>query len=408
MIMSRRSREAGQFAMPVRTLILALTCAVLGMPLLAGCTDNTTTDNPAATASANPRALTVQATDSECKLSAASAPSGTLTFAVTNGGSKPTEFYLYGEDGKRIIGEVENIGPGITRELVLKVMPGSYITACKPGMTGDGIRAPFTVSDSGEEQQGSAGSNAKLVKQANENYREYVEDQTEHLVAMTAKFVAAYTAGKDDKARAVYPVARMHWERIETVAESFGDLDPKLDLREADLEPGQKWTGWHRLEKDLWPARAKNYEPLSKAERVAYSDDLVKNTVVLHNRVPKLDFSADEIANGSRGLLDEVATGKVTGEEEYWSRTDLWDFQANIEGASVAFEGLRPLLTERDPALESHIAAKFATVQALLNAQREGAGFKTYDKLSKAEVKELSDAVNALAEPLSKLAAAVV
>ena len=93
-----------------------------------------------ATASANPRALTVQATDAECKLSATSAPSGTLTFAVTNGGKKVTEFYLYGEDGKRIIGEVENIGPGITRELVLKVEPGSYITACKPGMAGDGLR----------------------------------------------------------------------------------------------------------------------------------------------------------------------------------------------------------------------------------------------------------------------------
>jgi len=121
-----------------------------------------------------------------------------------------------------------------------------------------------------------------------------------------------------------------------------------------------------------------------------------------------LDFSADEIANGSRGLLDEVATGKITGEEEYWSRTDLWDFQANIEGALVAFEGLRPLLQQRDPNLEAQIAGKFATVQALLDAQRVGDGFKTYDKLSQADVKQLSDAVNALSEPLSKLAAAVV
>jgi iron uptake system component EfeO len=410
MIMIRPSRTAGDFAMPVRrTLILASTCAMFGVPILAGCTDNTTaTDNPGASASPNPRALTVQATDSECQLSATSAPSGTLTFAVTNAGSKVTEFYVYGEDGKRIVGEVENIGPGITRELVLKVEPGTYITACKPGMTGDGIRAPFSVSDSGEGQQGYEVSSAELVKQANENYREYVEDQTEQLVAMTAKFVAAYQAGKDDEARALYPVARMPWERIETVAESFGDLDPKLDLREADLEPGQKWTGWHRLEKDLWPARAKNYEPLSKAERVTYSADLVKNTAVLHDRVPKLNFSADEIANGSRGLLDEVATGKITGEEEYWSRTDLWDFQANVEGALVAFEGLRPLLKERDPDLESRIAAEFATVQALLDAQRQGDGFKTYDKLTQPEVKELSDAVNALSEPLSKLAAAVV
>jgi iron uptake system component EfeO len=408
MIMTRSSRGAREFAVPVRTLILASSCAVLGMPVLAACTDNTQTESPGAAASANPRALTVQSTDAECKVSATSAPSGTLTFAVTNGGSKVTEFYLYGEDGKRIVGEVENIGPGITRELVLKVEPGSYITACKPGMAGEGIRAPFAVSDSGEEQQGASGNDVELVEQANQNYREYVEDQTEQLVSMTAKFVAAYKAGNDDEARAIYPVARMHWERIETVAESFGDLDPKLDLREADLEPRQKWTGWHRLEKDLWPARAKNYKPLTKTERVAYSDDLVKNTAILHDRVPKLTFSADEIANGSRGLLDEVATGKITGEEEYWSRTDLWDFQANIEGAFVGFEGLRPLLKEKNPDLDTHIAAKFAAVQALLDAQREGDGFKTYDKLTKAEVKELSDAVNALSEPLSKLAAAVV
>jgi iron uptake system component EfeO len=408
MIMTRPSRGAREVAVPVRTLILASSCAVLGMPLLAGCTDNTQTESPGAAASANPRALTVQSTDAECKLSAPSAPSGTLTFAVTNGGSKVTEFYLYGEDGKRIVGEVENIGPGITRELVLKVEPGNYITACKPGMAGDGIRAPFSVTDSGEDRQGASGNDVELVEQANQKYREYVEDQTEQLVAMTAEFVAAYKAGKDDEARALYPVARMPWERIETVAESFGDLDPKLDLREADLEPGQKWTGWHRIEKDLWPARAKNYEPLSKAQRAAYSDDLVKNTAILHERVPKLTFSADEIANGSRGLLDEVATGKITGEEEYWSRTDLWDFQANIEGAFVGFDGLRPLLKQKNPELDSQIAAKFAAVQALLDAQREGDGFKTYDKLSKAEIKELSNAVNALSEPLSKLAAAVV
>jgi iron uptake system component EfeO len=406
MITTRLSRRARSFSLPIRTLILTSTGALVSLPLLAGCTDNAPggTDT---TAGGNPRALTVQATDSECKLSTTSAPSGTVTFAVTNGGSKVTEFYLYGEDGKRVVGEVENIGPGITRELVLKVEPGNYITACKPGMVGDGIRAPFSVSDSGDEQ-GSGGYDIQLVERANDNYRQYVEDQSEQLVAMTAKFVAAYKAGNDDQARALYPVARMHWERIETVAESFGDLDPKLDLREADLEPGQKWTGWHRLEKDLWPARAKNYKPLSSAQRVAYSDDLVQNTAILQKRVPNLDFSADEIANGSRGLLDEVATGKITGEEEYWSGTDLWDFQANIDGAFVAFEGLRPLLKQRNPVLETQIAANFATVQALLDIHREGDGFKTYDKLSQPEVKELSDAVNALSEPLSKLAAAVV
>ncbi len=98
----------------------------------------------------------------------------------------------------------------------------------------------------------------------------------------------------------------------------------------------------------------------------------------------------------------------MTGEEEYWSRTDLWDFQANVDGARVAFEGLRPVLKTRQPALDTQIDDRFAALQTLLDQHKVGDGFKTYDKLSKNEVKALSDAVNALSEPLSKLTAAVL
>ena len=157
-----------------------------------------------------------------------------------------------------------------------------------------------------------------------------------------------------------------------------------------------------------WPARAAGYKALDTKGRAKYADDLMKNTNTLYDKTRDLTFSADQIANGSRALLDEVATGKVTGEEEYWSRTDLWDFQANVDGARVGFDGLRPLLQDKDDALDKQIDEKFVALQKLLDAQRSGNGFKTYDKLTKVEVKELSDAVNALSEPLSKLAAAVI
>jgi iron uptake system component EfeO len=200
----------------------------------------------------------------------------------------------------------------------------------------------------------------------------------------------------------------MHWERIEPVAESFGDLDPKTDLREADLEPGQKWTGWHRIEKDLWPERAKGYRALTPAQRTFYADDLVSNIKTLYKRTRTISFTVDQIGNGAKGLLDEVATGKVTGEEEYWSRTDLWDFQANIDGAKVAWEGLRPILKIRDPKLDRSIGQRFDALQKLLDEHRSGDGFVLYDQLTPVQVKQLSDAVNALSEPLSQLTAAVV
>jgi iron uptake system component EfeO len=397
------TRRPGSPRPAVRRLVpLATAGALLALPVLTGCTDNAQSSGP----SADPRALTVAASDTSCGVSGTGAPSGKLTFTVTNSGSKVNEFYLLAGDGLRIVGEIENIGPGITRDLVLTAPAGSYFTACKPGMVGDGIRAPFVVAESG---QGTAASSndGELVAVANTNYASYVRDQADQLLARTQEFVAAYKAGDDAKAKALYPVARVHWERIEPVAESFGDLDPKTDARQADLESGQRWTGWHRIEKDLWPARAKGYKPLSTSARATYADDLLKNTRTLDARTRTLTFTTDQIANGARGLLDEVATTKVTGEEEYWSRTDLYDFQANVDGARVAYEGLRPILQQRDKALDGQLDTRFTALQSLLDKQKVGDGFALYDEVGKSDVKALSDAVNALAEPLSKLTAAV-
>jgi iron uptake system component EfeO len=350
-------------------------------------------------------ALTVKSTSKACEISASKAPSGNLVFKVTNDGSEVTEFYLLADDGLRIVGEVENIGPGLTRNLVVQAGPGSYFTACKPGMVGDGIRSPFTVTDSGAKL--ATGDVAALLDTATEQYRLYVRDQVAQLVGKTQKFADLYVAGDDDAARALYAVARTHWERVEPVAESFGDLDPRLDLREADLEEGQEWTGWHAIEKDLWPPTA-GYTAFTATKRAALAEQLVADTDELSTRVQQLTFNATQLGNGAKELLDEVATGKVTGEEEIWSHTDLWDFQANVDGARIAFEALQPALDTKNPALAATLTERFSALQTLLDQYRDGDGFVLYTDLTDEQVKELAAAVNALSEPLAELTAAVV
>ena len=378
----------------VRSTVLLVLAAVL-----AGCTTNADAEGASV--------VDVDSGDDACELSATEAPAGPLTFRVRNTGDQVTEFYLLAGDGLRIVGEVENIGPGLKRDLVVVAPDGGYVTACKPGMKGSGIRGEFTVAPSGEEV-GPVGDDAEVVARANRNYRSYVTDQSAQLLEKTERFVKLYKAGSDDAARALYPVARTHWERIETVAESFGDLDPRVDAREADLEEGQKWTGWHVIEKDLWPQRATDYTRLPAAERARIADLLLADTRTLDRRVQRLQYTADQIANGSRGLLEEVATGKVTGEEEIWSHTDLWDFQANVDGARVGFEGVKPILETKDPELAQTLTERFDALQELLDAQRTDDGFVYYDELTPQQVKELSNAVNALSEPLSQLTGAVL
>lgn len=380
---------------------LAIAASATTVLALAACVPN----NPATGSTA----FAVASSADACTVSESTAPSGTIVFTVTNTGDQVTEFYLLADDGLRIVGEVENIGPGIERDLVVQARPGTYYTVCKPGMIGAGIgKSEFVVTDSGETFE-LAGDLAAQVDAANANYTAYVKDQIENLLTGTEDFAAAYIAGDDDLARDLYAPTRVFWERVETVAESFGDLDPLMDAREADLEDGQEWTGWHAIEKDLWPADAEEgFVAYSQEKREALAEKLVENTKTLYGNVQELKFTLDQQANGAIGLLDEVASGKVTGEEEFWSHTDLWDFQANIDGAKVLVAGVNDILLEKDPELAATLDEEFGALQVLLDEQRVGDGFRLYTELSTDEIRALSDQVNALAEPLSRLTAALV
>ncbi|WP_344770285.1 iron uptake system protein EfeO [Aeromicrobium panaciterrae] len=342
--------------------------------------------------------LTVKASDSSCKISSTKLDAGPSTFKVTNGGSKVTEFYVYA-DGDRIMGEVENIGPGLSRNLVVDLPKGTYEGACKPGMIGDGIRETITVSGDPAKKL----SDSEELKAAADSYARYVKSQSDALIVKTEEFVTAVKAGNVDEAKKLFPIARTYWERIEPVAEKFGDLDPITDGREPDaIAEGVDFTGWHRIEKQLWVSN--NTEGMDK-----YADQLLTNVKEIVKLGQDAPLTALELAQGSKGLLDEVATGKITGEEDEFSHTDLWDFKANIEGSQAAIASLRPVLEAQDPALVKELDTKFKALDAELNQYQDTStgDWKFYDELSKDQVKALSDAVAAVSEPISKVAAVV-
>src|SRR4051794_21065379 len=381
-MMSRRARAG----LPV---------AALAVAALAGCTS--TAPAPTTGGADAGGSIPVRAADDACEVGGAEAPAGTITFAVNNTGSKVTEFCLYGT-GDRIMGEVENIGPGLTRQLIVEVPDGgTYTTACKPGMIGDGIRAPFTVTGTAAR---SVDENAKLAE-ATAGWKRYVTSQVDALVPKTQEFVDAVKKGDVASAKTLFPVSRSYWERIEPVAESFGDIDPKIDGREDDeRDPGVGFTGFHRLEKDLW---ADGLQPDSPQ----IADQLMADIKDLQTRVGPVELTPVQLANGAKELLDEVATGKITGEEDRYSHTDLWDFKANVEGAQGAVAALRPVIDEKDPTLGPVLDERFAAVEQLLEGYRAGDGFTSYTELSPDDIKKMTDAVDALSEPVSQVAGVV-
>ncbi|MGG7466422.1 iron uptake system protein EfeO [Plantibacter sp. YIM 135347] len=364
-------------------------------------------------------ALTVDIADDSCAVSAKTTSAGAVTFTITNTGTDVNEFEILAEDKLRIVGEKENVTPGQTVSYVAQLQPGTYYTACKFQLVGAPIGlAEFTVT--GEAPEVSADDKA-LTKQAVTNYVAYVKSQVAELIPQVKAFTDAYAAGDDETARQLFATTRVSYERIEPTAEAFGDLDPKIDYREVDaVAEGLSWTGFHRIEKDLWPPAAGalnsdgtsatlDWAPSTPDERKTYADGLVTDTQTLFDLVSKKDFSVSlgDISNGAIGLLDEVAKGKITGEEDWWSHTDLYDFAANVQGAEVAFGNVQDIASGKGAEgekLVKQISTEFASLQALLAKYGSlESSFVSYDTVTEAQRKELSDQVNALAEPLSKL-----
>ncbi|ARD49643.1 iron uptake system protein EfeO [Sporosarcina sp. P33] len=234
-----------------------------------------------------------------------------------------------------------------------------------------------------------------------EAYKQFALEQMDEFVIGTEKFVTAVKAGDIDEAKKIYPLARMYFERSEPIAESFGDLDPRIDARLADVqEEGQgeeEWSGYHKIEYGLWAENTtEGYADVA--------DQLLKDAKELRARVETVEVSPDLMITGAVDLLNEVSTSKISGEEEIYSHTDLYDFKANIEGAEKIYEILKEKMTAKDQQLTEELQTKFETINALLADYEDGdGGYVSYEELTKEDTKALSEAVNQLGEPLSMM-----
>ncbi|MEU3725209.1 iron uptake system protein EfeO [Streptomyces sp. NPDC031705] len=380
---------------PARLTVLTAAAAAAALTAVTGCAEKSDKGGSGA--------IHVNATDSACEVSQTEFPAGKVTIEVENKGSKVTELYVLFPDD-RIVAERENIGPGTKATITAEIKAGDYAFVCKPGMKGDGIRTKTKATGKGGTEKRSPELDAAVAA-----YRKYVQEQADETLPKARAFADAVKAGDLEAAKKAYAPSRIGWERTEPVAESFGDIDPKVDVREDGLEAGQDpakdWTGWHRLEKSLFQ------DGKIGDDEKKLADTLITDLTEWQKKVGQAEITPTSMANGAKELLDEVATGKVTGEEERYSHTDLVDFKANVEGAEKSYELLKTVTAKNDPELAKQLDTQFAALNTLLDkyrADKNGYEFTSYDKVGEAERKELSDGVSALGEPLSKLAAAVV
>jgi iron uptake system component EfeO len=333
-------------------------------------------------APAGSKELAFTLTDEGCSPHDASAPAGPINFKVKGESAAVTELEVL--DGENILGERENITDGLSGSFALTLEEGEYTVRCNGGTEEDG-----TLRVTGQLQT----KTSPAVEKAIDGYKEYLLENSQELTELTKPFVAAVIAGEVEKAKQLYPEARIPYERIEPVAESFGTLDPEIDARANDVPPSE-FKGFHRIEKALWEEETtKGMKPVAEG--------LQKNVEELEDEIKgNIKIQATEIANGANELLTEVSTSKITGEEERYSHIDLVDFKANVEGAQVAFEATAPLVEKENAALIKEVEADYEAVFAALKPYEWTAypGFVYYGELTKADTRKLAQVIDALAD----------
>ncbi|HEY7267769.1 MAG TPA: iron uptake system protein EfeO [Solirubrobacterales bacterium] len=334
--------------------------------------------------------LSFKLTDAGCDPARADAPAGPITFDVTNDGAAGvTELEVL--DGDSILGERENLSDGLSGSFTLTLDAGSYVLYCPGGDSAE--RGTLTVT--GEPKAAQSAEATAAV----DDYRRFIEEQTAILVDRTQPFVDAVQSGNVQEAKDLYADSRLPYERVEPVAESFGNLDPEIDARAGDV-PAAQWGGYHRIEKALWvDDTTQGMGPVAAK--------LLADVQSLQARVRTIKLQPAQIANGANELLGEISSSKITGEEERYSHTDLWDFQANVEGAKAAFDADKKLLEAKDPELASEIEQRFADVEKALEPYERGDGYVLYGELSEQDKRRLAQSIDALGEPLSQVAAIV-
>jgi len=344
----------------------------------------------------------------ECQIDTDSVAAGPVTFTVKNeSATGVNEVELL--SGAKILGEKENIVAGLPEVTFTVTLGGGDYEIYCPGATEEKI--PFKVT--GAAAPSPTGDAAKLLADGAADYATYVTTQTDSMVVAVEALQKAVDSGDVEAAKKAYAEARPFYEKVESDIEGFllpgadptdnaGNLDYLIDMRSSSLDPKVGWSGFHAIERDLFQRKAIT----EKTKK--YATDLVANVNSLVEVAGELTFRPEDLANGAAGLLEEVQSGKITGEEEEFSHLDLLDFANNVEGAQQAFEALRPGLEKVDADRVATITKRFDSVTTLLEDYKDPkalGGYKAYTPaLQASDAPKLSKSVQSLADALSGLA----
>jgi iron uptake system component EfeO len=343
-------------------------------------------------------ALTVTITDATCDPNEITVSAGRVAFEIVNKSSRTVEWEIL--DGVYVVEERENITPGPSRAMTVKLLPGDYDITC--GLLSNPRGKLHVTPSAASDAEAAKPSMVAFIGPLAE-YKVFLVLETNALATATQQFADAVKAGDVELAKTLYEPARLSYKHIEPVADRFADLDTAINARAvyfAKQEEDPAFGGFHRLEYGLF---AKN----STEGLAPFADKLLADVTVLQQRVRELQVLPETLAASAARLLNKVADSAAAGDEDRYSHSDLADFQANVEGSRKIVTLLRPLTEKANLDLARSLDTQFDATLAKLASFKQQDQYPSYDRLSEADRTAIADQMRALAAEIAKLNAAL-
>ncbi|MDO4637682.1 MAG: iron uptake system protein EfeO [Lautropia sp.] len=353
------------------------------------------------TAKEDADAITVTIQGRSCTPNEITVPAGPHTFRIVNHSDRALEWEIL--DGIMVVEERENIAPGFTQSMKVRLRPGDYDITC--GLLSN-PRGKLHVTASTETE--AARPSAVNFLGALAEYRFYLVSQSSQLQEATEELVNAIRTGSLAEARNRYAPAHQLYKRIEPMAEMFSDLDQRINGRAEYFEKRQAdpaFRGFHRLEYGLFGQQGNDLRAL-----LPIAEQLLSDLGTLRERLNALDIPPERLSSSAAKLLRRTADNLPAGGEERWSHTEASDLQGTLDGTRKLAMLVAPLLARPAPALRQAIDSGYAAFNRALDPYRlkgeQGEGFRA-EILSDSERKAVAMPINQLADTMGKANAAL-
>ncbi|MHC5232270.1 iron uptake system protein EfeO [Brucella sp. LJL56] len=329
-----------------------------------------------------------------CEPNELTVPAGRSVFEIINQSDRTVEWEIL--DGVMVLEERENIAPGFKQTLAAKLTPGEYQITCGLLSNPRG-KLIVTATAASEAEKGKPPLTAFIGALA--EYQIYLTTEVTEFQEAVAKLSAAISSGNLEAAQAAYGPARGAYARIAPVSEAFSDLDTAINARADYFEKREQdpaFGGLHRIEYGL-------FEQKSVDGLTTVAGKLEQDAAALKERIRGLRISPDRMLAGTASALNRFAsTASDVGEDRY-AHTDLQALSGLLEGSGKTASVLRPIVEKVDPKAFEDIDKDAVSIKALLDADAEGNGYKTFDALSSDEKAKIKDGASALAAQFTKL-----